>query len=170
MGALSEPAMTSDPFDSPLRCTRCGKIALPATVGRTPDGALVFGWCLACMAEVGCVGNDESVPLSIDPPAWVRSARASVRPPVSIEIARSRTAWMIALALIVWGMLLFSWFVALRIRPAEPPRTLHRVRYAPRIEMDPLVFGIAGGVIILIGLVQLFVAIRRPRRPSARSR
>ncbi|MEO6810208.1 MAG: hypothetical protein ABI353_13925 [Isosphaeraceae bacterium] len=37
-----------------MRCTRCDQIAVPQSVGRTPDGVLVFGWCQTCMAEGGC--------------------------------------------------------------------------------------------------------------------
>ena len=38
-----------------MRCTRCDGIAVPQAVGRTRDGVLVFGWCLACLGEEGCL-------------------------------------------------------------------------------------------------------------------
>ena len=162
MNVLSEPAMTSEPFDSPLRCTRCGGIALPATVGRTPDGALVFGWCLGCMAEVGCIGNDESVPLSVEPPSKAHSYLSSspIRTPVSVEVARSRTTRVLAIAFIAWGVMLCSWCVVLFDRQADPSATLNRVRYSPRIALNPFVLGVAGGIIILFGLLQLYLSTR----------
>lgn len=37
-----------------MRCTRCDRLAIPQAVGHTPDGRIVFGWCLACLDEARC--------------------------------------------------------------------------------------------------------------------
>ena len=37
-----------------MRCTRCDRPAVPQAVGRTPEGLVVFGWCLDCLTKVGC--------------------------------------------------------------------------------------------------------------------
>lgn len=39
-----------------MRCTRCDRPAVPQAVGRTPDGDVVFGWCLACLRATECEG------------------------------------------------------------------------------------------------------------------
>ena len=45
-----------------MRCTRCDRIAIPQVVARTPENLLVFGWCLACLAEERCIVEDEVAP------------------------------------------------------------------------------------------------------------
>lgn len=37
-----------------MRCTRCDRPAVPQSVGYTPQGLLVFGWCLECMHDHEC--------------------------------------------------------------------------------------------------------------------
>jgi len=39
-----------------MRCTRCDRLAVPQALGTTPDGRLVFGWCLDCLTETNCTG------------------------------------------------------------------------------------------------------------------
>jgi len=43
-----------------MRCTRCGRLAIPQAVGRARDGSVVFGWCLACLAEEDCTLVEET--------------------------------------------------------------------------------------------------------------
>ncbi len=37
-----------------MRCTRCDGLAVPQAVGIAPDGRVVFGWCLQCLADSDC--------------------------------------------------------------------------------------------------------------------
>ena len=38
-----------------MRCTRCDGLTIPQATGRTPDGRFVFGWCVTCLKETGCL-------------------------------------------------------------------------------------------------------------------
>ncbi len=37
-----------------MRCTRCDGLAVPQAVGIAPDGRVIFGWCLQCLADKQC--------------------------------------------------------------------------------------------------------------------
>ena len=38
-----------------MRCSRCDQPVVPQAMGRTPEGRIVFGWCLNCLEDGGCV-------------------------------------------------------------------------------------------------------------------
>jgi hypothetical protein len=121
-----------------MRCTRCDRLVIPQAVGLTPEGDLVFGWCLACLEETGCteievaspskaVGTQLSVPRRA--PRWVakqqerKRARARARaleraePHILQPIAkRRRVVAALAGLMGIWGLVLVSAGITLRGR------------------------------------------------------
>jgi hypothetical protein len=107
-----------------MRCTRCDRWAVPQTVGRTPDGVLVFGWCLDCMRETGCTETELAIhprashlPLlheleRVACPALDRDRRG---PPEG----RARIITLVTLVLAAWGALLLSVGGWLFLQPPE---------------------------------------------------
>jgi hypothetical protein len=99
-----------------MRCTRCDRIAVPQAVGRSPEGLVVFGWCLNCLAEGDCV-------LVEIPGKSLRSAarsarRAAKRPETGLQRpaaprpeASSRRLAISGVAGLmgVWAIILLAW-------------------------------------------------------------
>jgi hypothetical protein len=110
-----------------MRCTRCDRPAAPQTVGWTPAGQLVFGWCPACMDDRGCrlieappFGRDIPIAVVIQmpvapmpPPApnWTKAApdpaATRARLPWLRRLAIACEGW--AAVLVVAGFFLQVW-------------------------------------------------------------
>jgi hypothetical protein len=109
-----------------MRCTRCDRWAVPQAVGRTPDGVLVFGWCLDCLGETGCIEVEVSVRLrGTVLPSLRELERASSSTPdrdrEGHREGRARLVILVTAVLAAWGTLLLSVGVWLLVRPPEGP-------------------------------------------------
>jgi hypothetical protein len=114
-----------------MRCTRCDRPAVPQAVALTPEGLVVFGWCVTCLEATGCAQVVVARPsrrrplrlvLERRPPRPSRPRRA--RPPAHPLDQRQRSLTLIALGLAGWGLLLLAvglsvWASRAR-RPASP--------------------------------------------------
>ena len=45
-----------------MRCSRCDQPVVPQALGLAPDGRIVFGWCLNCLEDAGCVNIEVARP------------------------------------------------------------------------------------------------------------
>ena len=95
-----------------MRCTRCDGLAVPQAVGIHPDGWVVFGWCLGCLASTGCrlVEIPETGPtgLKLDFKTDESAGLAGAQRPLATP-AGDPSRWVIALvsfSMISWGMIL----------------------------------------------------------------
>ena len=86
-----------------MRCTRCDRVAVPQAVGRSRDGVLVFGWCLACLTEGDCtlVESDWS-PFGV---ARRKHRRREPRPPRP-GADRRRLVYLIVGGMAAWTLTL----------------------------------------------------------------
>lgn len=159
-----------------MRCTRCDRPAVPQSVGYTPKGLLVFGWCLDCMHDHECVfvevgrlpkrprrgwmkrlglGRPRGKPSS--PPVWVRLGA------VDPELAAGRLRFLrrIAVAIEACAGVFFGMGVASLILPssARPQSTLPNGRAA---------FLIVGGIALAIMGVVLWWTSRGSSDPGPR--
>lgn len=127
-----------------MRCTRCDRLAVPQAIGITPEGDLVFGWCLECLEGTGCSGIEvaprhrrsstrlslhERVPLPLAKVRARRRARARARAleraeprprPGILELRRKIVAAVAGL-LGLWGLVLVSAGLTLRARRGGGP-------------------------------------------------
>src|SRR4051812_17883958 len=64
-----------------MRCTRCDGLVVPQAVGIDPEGKVVFGWCLQCLADHRCklVETSPLGPWNLAPPAGSGHAPAAGR-------------------------------------------------------------------------------------------
>jgi hypothetical protein len=92
-----------------MRCTRCDRPAVPQAVGRTPEGLVVFGWCLDCLTKVGCT----DVVVARPETRHARSRQVGRAPLEPFSRSRSACLRRRALALVIallggWGALLMA--------------------------------------------------------------
>lgn len=97
-----------------MRCARCDKLTIPQSTGYTPEGGLVFGWCMACMEETNC--KDVVVAESA-----TRRRRQPVRRATESMDDRRRVVGATALVIALWGLALL--LVGLRLRATHDPKT-----------------------------------------------
>lgn len=92
-----------------MRCTRCDQWVAPQSVGRTPRGLLVFGWCRDCMDDQGCSRIEAPLfgadllngPSSVEYPSWMRTSSSdSAHDSHRLGVSGIR---LIAALLGVWG-------------------------------------------------------------------
>ncbi len=63
-----------------MRCTRCDRIMIREVLGQDARGRLVFGWCMRCVTETGCVPCEgPALPLRVSPPPPARRLARAVR-------------------------------------------------------------------------------------------
>ena len=97
-----------------MRCTRCDQPAVPQSVGRTPRGLLIFGWCSSCMDDHGCARIEappfgprlletEAKPARVGPvwPEWARGPAASDPEQTRNGLSGIR---LVASLLAIWGV------------------------------------------------------------------
>lgn len=97
-----------------MRCARCDRIAVPQALGRTLGGHLVFGWCLDCLEEEGCIE------ISVARPKLLRRVRPHLGPPQGPEAARRMAQAMMAGMLALWGLTFLVLGVIRLALPATP--------------------------------------------------
>jgi hypothetical protein len=141
-----------------MRCTRCDRIAVPQAVGLTREGLVVFGWCLTCLAEEGCV----LVEIPGDGPFALRGSRRRGR-----RTPRWRGSWrglparprrlalvMVATFMAGWAALLTAFGAMLLAFPLLPARRLS----------PPTLLG-GGGLMAATSLSLWLAALDRRRVP-----
>lgn len=103
-----------------MRCTRCDRPAVPQAIGRTPEGTLVFGWCLDCLTATGCIDIEVSRPV----PQRAVEMRGCPIHEDSIVRARRRAAGTALILFSVWPLLLGAtgaWIVLRRANGQSNP-------------------------------------------------
>ena len=148
-----------------MRCTRCDGLAVPQAVGLTPDGRVIFGWCLACLAETGCELVDD--PPS-GPPAIHLSAMAGppARKPISSRNPRARGPGrrqrimaVVASLMIGWGLILLAAALFTGSRQAADS--------SPMGNGTAPLLGVGGTATALLGLGLMVLARRRTGFPGS---
>lgn len=143
-----------------MRCTRCDDLAVPQAVGIAPDGRVVFGWCLRCLADQNCrlVENASGGPFDL---ALLLSSRKPeeagprvVHAPDSRIDQSRRTVAVIASFLICWGLILMAAGIFGRPDPAGS---------GPLGSGTAMVLGAGGAATALLGLA-LTIYVARSRR------
>jgi hypothetical protein len=133
-----------------MRCTRCDRPAVPQAIGRTPDGRLVFGWCVGCLEDVGCLEVAVAHPVRRHPIASVAEiplrVASHVHSPVPFDplAQRRRALGALALVLFLWGMIVLLSGLSLRARRALRPPS--------RGDIPPTHLIVGGGATASIGL------------------
>ncbi len=142
-----------------MRCTRCDALAVPQAVGIAPDGRVVFGWCLQCLADKQCrlvevaTSNLGELKLSF-------ASNKPSRPPLPASnnpaAAIDQSQWIVAVVtflMISWGLILLvaGLFSGSRLVPATSPLGNGT---------SPLL-GIGGAATAAVGLALMVLAARR---------
>ncbi len=142
-----------------MRCTRCDGLAVPQAVGIAPDGRVVFGWCLQCLADKQCrlVEVPAAGPweLKLSAPAS-NPARPPLpgnnNPPAGVDQAQWIVA-VVAFLMISWGLILLAAGLFSGSRPV--PAT------SPLGNGSSQLLGIGGAATAVLGLALLVLASRR---------
>jgi hypothetical protein len=147
-----------------MRCTRCDGLVVPQAVGIHPDGRVVFGWCLRCLARSKCrlVEISEAGPLDLrldfKTGEFARQPKSS-DPPTHAPVDQSQ--WIIALVsflMISWGLILLAAGLFGGSGPLSGSGS-------PGYLTSPLL-GIGGAATALLGLGLLVLASRRDWLPG----
>lgn len=145
-----------------MRCARCDRLAIPQAVGHSPEGLVVFGWCLHCLEEAGCT--------DIEVVKRPRVHRPSIRPVLALEPtglrvtatrwSRQRAVLSVAAILGGWSLVLLALGVWSVQHPPPDP--------SPLGNGTPMLFLIGGAAtaatsLVLLGLSQgrVLLASRR---------
>jgi hypothetical protein len=142
-----------------MRCTRCDGLAVPQAVGIDPKGAVVFGWCVPCLASKNCqlVEIDASGPWDLKL-SFVVGQREM---PVVSEASSSaqvidQSSWIVALV----AFLMVSWGLILIAAGLFGETWSSSSRRPPGSGTSPLL-GIGGGATALLGLGLMVFVSRR---------
>jgi hypothetical protein len=145
-----------------MRCTRCDGLIVPQAVGLDPDGRVVFGWCLRCLARSKCrlVEIPEAGPreLKLSFKKLVDAAEPE-RPLRSPVVDQSQ--WIIALVsflMISWGLILVAAGLFSGSRPLSSAGSSGHLT-------SPLL-GIGGAATAMIGLGLMVLASHRDWLPG----
>ena len=112
-----------------MRCTRCDRVAVPQSVGRSPDGTLVFGWCLDCLAEGGCtLLESDWAPFGVARRKHRRREPRPARPGAD----RRRLVYFIVGALAAWTLTLMVLGLVSLAAPAQGTRRPAQPGVRPR--------------------------------------
>lgn len=106
-----------------MRCARCDRLAVPQAVGLSPEGLVVFGWCLDCLEETDCT-QIEAVARRGPPrvPIRVNSNPGSIVPHPAVNRAddRRRLVLFVALFLGTWALILIAMGIWTILQPPPP--------------------------------------------------
>src|SRR5271166_3504297 len=148
-----------------MRCTRCDGLAVPQAVGIAPDGRVVFGWCLQCLADKQC----RLVEVTATGPWDLRLSfpiNEPARPPLPGDnnpaAVVDQSQWIVAIVaflMISWGLILLAAGLFSGSRPA--PAT------SPLGNGTAQLLGIGGAVTAVLGLALMVVASRRNWFPGS---
>jgi hypothetical protein len=148
-----------------MRCTRCDGLAVPQAVGVAPNGTVVFGWCLQCLADTNCrlveipsAGLwDLRLSFVIDKPKRFAPLEGSSSP-----AAVDESRWILAIVaflMVGCGLILLT---AGLFTVSQPPIGSNSLGNG-----SPALLGVGGGATALLGLGILVLASYRDWLPGA---
>jgi len=149
-----------------MRCTRCDGLVLPQAVGIDPDGKVIFGWCLQCLADRGCELVEVS-PVShwrFSSPARgsIRGTSRERRVPISEQGQRAdRMHWAMAgvsFLLVSWGLILLA--AGLWSMPGPWPEP------SPPGHGNPAILAVGGSATAFLGLLLLWLTAPQDWQPG----
>jgi hypothetical protein len=148
-----------------MRCTRCDGLAIPQAVGLDPEGKVIFGWCLPCLADRGCklvetspLGPWNFAPSPAPGPAPAVERRPSSASAVGGLEGTHRGVALVATVLAAWGLILLAYGTTTAPRPAPES--------SPLGNGTPALFVAGGAVTALLGVTLLLAAARRGWYPG----
>jgi hypothetical protein len=133
-----------------MRCAQCDRLAIPQAVGLSPEGLVIFGWCLDCLEEAGCT-EIEAVARRSDRRGMPRvSSLGSIAPQPAVNRGdRRRLVLLVASLLGAWALVLIAMGIW-KIRQPPIPNP------SPLGNGMPMLF-LAGGVATAMTSLLLFV-------------
>jgi hypothetical protein len=147
-----------------MRCTRCDGLAVPQAVGIAPDGRVVFGWCLQCLADKQC----RLVEVAAAGPWDLRlsfSTTQTDRLPLSgggsSAAGVDQSQWILAIVaflMISWGLILLAAGLFSGSRAMSPT--------SPLGNGTSQLLGIGGAVTAVLGLALMILASSRNWLPG----
>ncbi len=135
-----------------MRCARCDHLAIPQALGRSPNGQLVYGWCLECLEEEGCT----EIQIAKRSRNFRHPHQPSSHPMRAMVKARSRVQGIVGLLLLIWGAVLT---LGALWKTAHPSLE----RPSPTGNGTPALLFVGGAALGTTGLVFLSVALARMR-------
>lgn len=146
-----------------MRCARCDGLVVPQAVGIHPDGRVVFGWCLRCLARARCrlveipgVGLRDLV---LDFRA--REAPAPPRPGRAPMAAVDQSQWILALVSV---LMMCSGLILLAAGLFSGPSTGSEP--GASAGPTPALLGLGGAATALSGLGLMILASHRDWLPG----
>jgi len=142
-----------------MRCTRCDGLAVPQAVGIAPDGRVVFGWCLQCLADKQCrlvevtAAGPWDLKLSFPISKPARPTLLSNNNPAA---GVDQSQWIVAIVaflMISWGLILLAAGLFSGSRPA--PAT------SPLGNGSSQLLGVGGAATAVLGLALMVLASHR---------
>lgn len=137
-----------------MRCTRCDQLAIPQALGRTPEGRLVFGWCLTCLADVGCQEIEIADPPRLRPLISLLATSSAAQSsrvvrliePSSVTVGnpRRKVLAVIAVALALWGVVLLVGGLVAQSRPMP-------ISPSPMGNGSPALLLVGGAIMTIFG-------------------
>jgi hypothetical protein len=147
-----------------MRCTRCDGLAVPQAVGIAPDGTVVFGWCLQCLADSDC-DLVEVAAVGLGDLRLSFTAGRPTRQPQRVAVSASggidESQWIISIVaflMVASGLILLTAGV---FTGAQTPAVSSSLGNG-----SPALLGVGGGVMALLGLALLLVAAFRDWLPG----
>jgi hypothetical protein len=147
-----------------MRCTRCDGLAVPQAVGIAPDGKVVFGYCLQCLADTDCrlvevpARGPWDLKLSFSSTELPRqSSGQGITPAAPID----QSQWIVgvvAFLMITWGLLVLVAGLSITPRPGSAS--------SPFGNGTTSLLGIGGAFTALLGLGLLILVSRRDAFPG----
>ncbi len=142
-----------------MRCTRCDGLAVPQAVGIAPDGQVIFGWCLQCLADKQC----RLVEVAAAGPWDLRLSfpiSEPSRPPLpgadNPAAGVDQSQWIVAIVaflMISWGLILLTAGLFSGSRPAAAINPLGNG--------TAQLLGVGGAAMAVLGLALMVLALRR---------
>lgn len=145
-----------------MRCARCDRLVIPQATGVSRHGDVVFGWCVQCLEETGCVDIAPAKPKrrhKLHAPSGRPNAPfPSARTPRHPLDERRRVVNVISVILGSWGVML----ILRAVLAFRQPRTL-----ASPFGNGSFALLFAGGVMCCLVGLGLWAAV--PRVPTEAS-
>jgi hypothetical protein len=149
-----------------MRCTRCDGLVVPQAVGIDPEGKVVFGWCVHCLADRGCKLVETSPPGPWNfapPPVTLGPSEARERRPLTFSVVSEldQTQWIVAIV----AFLMMSWGLML-VAAGSWSAKRSSLETSPLGNGTPALLLAGGALTALLGVIVLILASRRNWYPG----